>query len=143
MEPLWGVLLVITTLIAWLGQLASAFNPPTPAHLGMGEETERGDPGVEAEMQGEAIWGALSLWPLPLAGVLLVLDHHWWAHMALIGGALMLYFAGHGIVVRMTMRARHIPIGPSSSVTSHYISLSLWALIAIITMTLALDELRY
>ncbi len=141
MEPLWGVLVIITTLIAWLGQLASAYSPPTPAHLGMAPESEEADLCVRADMHGEAIWGALSLWPLPLAGLLLVIGSPWWAHVALIGAALLLYFAGHGITVRLVMHARHIPIGPPASIASHYISLALWALIALVTMVMALSEL--
>lgn len=143
MEPLWGVLVIITTLIAWLGQLASAISPATPAQLGMDPGTEMADRCVSADMRGEAVWGSITLWTLPLAGLLLVADSPWWPHMALIGGALLLYFSGHGITVRLVMHARHIPIGPPTSITSHYISLSLWALIALITMVMALVNLSH
>ena len=48
-------------------------------------------------MRGEAIWDSVTLWTLPLAGVLLLLNNPLWVYFGLVGGGMYLYFAGRGL----------------------------------------------
>jgi hypothetical protein len=49
-----------------------------------------------------------------------------------------LYFAGRGIIVRLAMQRRGIPIGRPETLRLVYAALTLWGLIAVITIIMAM-----
>ena len=61
--------------------------------------------------------------------------------LALIGGGIYLYFAGRGIAQRLFMQRGGIRIGNPKTVTTAYVSLSLWGLIAIFTIVMSVGAL--
>jgi len=91
--------------------------------------------------RGEAVWDALILWTLPVAGVLLLLDNPSWAYFGLVGGGMYLYFAGRGLAVRRVLHRYDIPIGEPQTMTLYNAVLALWGLIALVTIIVALREL--
>ena len=137
MNLIWGVILTIISSLAWLGQVISLVNPALGEKLGLTELKAEVDPTFYADVRGEALWDALILWMLPLAGVLLVLNNPAWTYFGLVGGGMYIYFAGRGIVVRRTMGQRNIRIGKPDSLKMIYTFLALWGLAAIITMVMA------
>ena len=100
------------------------------------------DPAFFADIRGEAIWDTLTLWTLPAAGVLLLLNHYWWPYFGLIGGGMYVYFAGRGIFVRLTMQRRGIRIGKPETLKVVYTFLFIWGLIALISIFIAIAELH-
>ena len=131
MDLFWGVLLIIfTLLVCWLGQTIAAFSPKSAVKLGLTESETDVDPAFYADVRGEAIWDAMILWTLPVAGILLILNNSVWAYFGLVGGGSYLYFAGRGIVVRLTMQRRGIAIGEPGTLKLYYVFLTLWGLIA-------------
>ena len=94
-----------------------------------------------ADVRGEAIWDAIILWTLPVAGILLILNNALWAYFGLVGGGSYLYFAGRGIAVRIAMRRREIYIGKPSTIKLFYVFLTLWGLIAMVTIIMAVGAL--
>jgi hypothetical protein len=142
MHVIWGVILVIFTLIlCWLGQVINASAPRLAARLGLAEPESDVDRTFFIDGRGEAIWDALILWTLPVAGLLLILDSPWWAYFGLVGGGMYLYFAGRGIVVRAMMQRQSIPIGKPQTVKLFNAILILWGLLAVVTIVMAVADL--
>ena len=141
MHLIWGVILTIISAIAYFGQLISTFWPATAEKLGLTEPETDVDPTFHADGRGEAYWDTATLWALPVAGVLLILNNPIWVYFGLVGGGMYLYFAGRGIVTRIIMQRRGFRIGKPESLKVAYIFLTLWGLAAIITITIAIAAL--
>jgi hypothetical protein len=143
MNLIWGTILVVFTLVlSWLAQVVNASLPPAlAAKWGLNEPESDVDATFFVDTQGEALWDAMSIWPLPVAGILLLLNSPQWAYFGLVGGGMYLYLAGRGIVVRLLMQRRGIRIGMPGTLRVYYAFLILWGLIAIVTIVMAVAAL--
>jgi len=142
MDIFWGVILIIfTLLLCWLGQVITTFAPKLAVRMQLVEAESDVDPVYYTDVCGEAKWDILILWVLPVAGILLIIDNAAWAYFGLIGGGSYLYFAGRGIVVRLVMQRRGIRIGTPGNLALFYVVLTLWAIIAVVTIIMAVDAL--
>ena len=141
MNLVWAIIVLIFSLIGWLGQVVSAFWPRTAVKLGLIEPEADVDPTFYADVRGEAYWDTLLLWTLPVAGLLLLLDNPSWAYFGLVGGGMYLYFAGRGILVRLVMQRHGVRIGKPETLRTVYVFLALWGLIATITIVMAVAAL--
>ena len=138
MNLLWGATLVIFTgFLCWMAQIISILSPPVAAKLGVSEPESDVDPAFFADVRGEAVWDALILWTLPVAGILIILNSSWWPYFGLAGGGMYLYFAGRGIVVRREMQRRGIRIGKPETLKVYYAALAVWGLLGVVTMIAA------
>ena len=139
---IWGTVLIIFTLIVcWLGQVTVVIAPRQATRLRLIESEADVDPTFFADVRGEAAWDALSLWTLPVAGILLLLESPLWAYFGLIGGGMYLYFAGRGIAQRLIMQRRGIRVGKSEQLKLFYAALVLWGVIAVVTIVMAVMSL--
>ena len=141
MDAIWGVIVLIVSLIGWLGQVITAFAPLTAVKLGVTEPESDVDSTFHADVRGEAYWDTMITWTLPVAGLLLLLGSAWWAYFGLVGGGVYLYFAGRGIVVRRVMQQRGIRIGTPETLKTIYVFLALWGLVGAITILMAVADL--
>ena len=139
MNIIWGVILIIISSIGYFGQVISAFWPGTATRLGLTEAEADVDPTFYADVRGEAYWDTVTLWMLPAAGVLLVLNSPVWVYFGLVGGGMYLYFAGRGILVRRVMQHHGIRIGSPGTLRVAYTFLTLWGLAALITIVFAIS----
>jgi len=137
MNIIWGAILIIISLIGWLGQIITALSPTGATKLGVTEPEADVDPTFFADVRGEAFWDAATLWTLPVAGILLIFNNPWWAYFGLVGGGMYLYFAGRGIAVRLVMQLRGIRIGKPETLKVVYVFLTLWGLTAVVTIIMA------
>jgi len=137
MNLIWGAILTIFSLFGWIGQAITAFSPKVAVKLGLTEPEPDVDPAFYADVRGEAVWDTMILWTLPVAGMLLMLSNSLWAYFGLVGGGMYLYFAGRGILVRLTMQRRGIRIGMPETLASIYVFLSLISLVAVVTIIMA------
>lgn len=139
MNIIWGAILIIFTgILCWLGQVINASSPTLAARLGLTEPESDVDPTYFVDGRGEAIWDALILWTLPVAGILLILNNPWWVYFGLVGGGMYLYFAGRMLVVRLAMQRHGIRIGKPETVKLYNAVLILWGLLAVVTIIMAL-----
>ena len=139
MNFIWGAILIIFTgILCWLGQVINASSPTLAARLGLTEPESDVDPTYFVDGRGEAIWDALILWTLPVAGILLILNSPWWVYFGLVGGGMYLYFAGRMLVVRLAMQRHGIRIGKPETVKLYNAVLILWGLLAVVTIIMAL-----
>ena len=142
MDLFWGVILIIfTLLVGWLGQTITVFSPKLAVKLGLTEPESDVDSTFYADVRGEAIWDTMILWTLPVAGILLILNNTLWAYFGLVGGGSYLYLAGRGIAVRLAMQRRGIRIGKPGTLKLFYVFLTLWGLIAVVTIIMAVAAL--
>lgn len=141
MRVAWGVALVVLGLLAWLGQVLSWLAPASAARLGLTETEAEVEPTFWADTRAEATWDSLTLWTLPLAGVLLIADAATWPQWGLIGGAAYLYFAGRGVLSRIHIQKRGLRIGTKAEVRSAFAMLPIWALAGLITIVAALNTI--
>jgi hypothetical protein len=142
MNIIWGAIITIFSLFAWLGQTITAFSPKVAVKLGVTEPESDVDPTFHVDIRGESIWDTMILWVLAVAGILLMLNNSLWAYFGLVGGGMYLYFAGRGITVRLAMQRRGIRIGMPKTLAVGYVFLILWGLVTIIMAVAALPLLE-
>lgn len=141
MDLTWAVVLILFGLLAWAGQTLARFAPETAQALGLVEAEDAVEPLYWADIRGEALWDALTLWTLPVAGILLAIGHDAWPYFGLAGGGAYLYFAGRGILTRLEMQRGGFRIGAPNSVRVGFTMLGVWGVIAIVTIIAATDSL--
>jgi hypothetical protein len=134
---LWGIVVVLLSLLSWVGQTVVWFAPATGARLSLSESEGDVEPAYWADIRGEARWDLLTLWTMLVAGVLLIIDSPAWAYFGLVGGGVYLYFAGRGISTRVAMQRRGLRIGDPQSMKLGYAFLTIWGVIALVTIAAA------
>ena len=141
MAVVWGVALVVLSLLAWGGQVVSWLAPARAARLGLTEPEGSVEPAFHAWNRGEAMWDSFTLWAMVVAGILLMLDVEAWAYFGLVGGGMYVYFAGLGIAARLSLSRRGFRIGRPQGVKSAYLMLSIWGVAGLITLVAAVRAL--
>lgn len=141
MQMIWGILVLILSLIAWIGQLISWLFPAAAVRLTLMEAEEDVEPGYWADIRGEAAWDSLTLWPMVVAAILLIADQPSWAYFGAAGGAVYLYFGGRGILTRAAMLRRNLRIGNQKNVTQGMVFLAIWGVMGLTTVVAAIYSL--
>lgn len=141
MSVILGLVVFVVAGVAWVGQAIACFAPATAARLGLAEPPDEVDPAFDADGRGEASWDAMTLWVLPLAGLLIVMDSRAWPYFGLVGAGMFVYFAGRGIASRIQMQRRGIRIGTRANVRAAYLALSIWLLLGAVMIVAASLEL--
>jgi hypothetical protein len=141
MDLALGLTVLILGAIAWLGQVVAWLAPDTAVRLTLMEAETDVEPVYWADIRGEAMWDSLTLWTLPLAGLLLLAGQAWWAVFGLVGGGMFLYFAGRGVATRLLMQRRGHRIGAPQSVRVGLVFLLAWGVVALVTIAAAAAEL--
>ena len=143
MNLIWGIVLIIIVLIlCWLAQILNAFSPALAARWRLTEPESDVDPTYYADVHGEAIWDVMILWILPAAGILFLLDNPRWVYFGLVGGGTYLYFSGRMLTVRYVLQRRGISIGKPKTVRLYDVFLTLWGLIALAIIAMAVAVLQ-
>ena len=141
MDVLLGVVLLVLGLICWGGQSFNWLAPETAVRLGLTEAETAVEPVFWVDTRAEAAWDSLTVWPLPVAGLLLLLDVSAWAHLGLVGGGIYLYFSGRGVFQRLAMQRRGMRIGSDASVRVGIVFLLLWGGAALVAIAAAASDL--
>ena len=101
-------------------------SPITAERWKLTESEASVDPILHADGRGEALWDTFTLWVLPLAGVLLVLDLEAWAYFGLLGGGMYLYFGGRGVATRLAIAGRGGRVGDADYLRMALVALVVW-----------------
>lgn len=141
MHVLWGLIVLVLSLLCWGGQMISWLRPETAVKLSLVEAEEDVEPTYWADIRGEALWDSVTLWTMVAAGVLLIFDQPAWAYLGLVGGGMFVYFAGRGIFTRLEMAHRGFRIGASANVRIGYTFLGIWGVMGLITIVAAIVAL--
>ena len=140
MDIIWGILLIVFGLIAWGGQVLSALTQKFAEKLGLIEPEADIDPADSvfyADARGEAKWDSITLWTLPFAGILIILNSPLWIYFGMVGGSMYLYFAGRAIFTRLELRRHGVRIGKPELLKIYFIFVTLWGLIGLATIVKA------
>ncbi len=137
----WGIVVLALSLLCWGGQAVSWFAPSTAVKLTLMEAEDSVDPSYFADIRGEALWDTLTLWTMAASGVLLAAGNPSWAYFGLVGGGMYVYFAGRGIVTRLTMQRHGRRIGTRQNVIVAFALLTVWGVMAVITIIAAVVAL--
>jgi len=134
----WGIVLLVLSLLCWGGQTIVWLAPKAGVRLGLSEAEGDVEPAYWADIRGEAAWDLLTLWTLPVAGVLLILGTSAWTYFGLVGGGMYLYFAGRGVFTRVAMRRRGLRVGSPLNLKLGYAFLTIWGLMGLVTIAAAI-----
>jgi len=141
MDIIWGVLLIVFGLIAWGGQVLSALSPRIAEKLGLMEPEADVDPVFYADVRGEVKWDTITLWTLPFAGILIILNSPLWIYFGMVGGSMYLYFAGRAIFTRLELKRKGARVGKPELLKMYFIFVTLWGLIGLSTIIKAVKKL--
>ena len=141
MDIIWGILIIVFGLIAWGGQVLSALTPRIAEKLGLIEPETDVDIAYYADVRGEARWDSITLWSLPFAGILIILNSPLWIYFGMVGGSMYLYFAGRAIFTRLELKRKGVRIGKPELLKTYYIFVALWGLIGLSTIIKAVKAL--
>lgn len=129
MDVVAGVVVIALSLPCWGGQVVSWFFPSVAQRWKLTEAPESVDPVFAADVRGEARWDAMTLWTMPLAGLLLMVGSEAWSYLGLVAGGMYIYFGGRGIASRMTIKAEGHRIGAPDYLPTAYGALAMWTLL--------------
>lgn len=142
MNVLWGVIVVLLSLLSWGGQALSLLAPASAVRWKLMEAEDNVEPTFWADVRAEALWDTLTLWTMVVAGVLLIAGVHAWVYFGLVGGGMYLYFGGRGILARAAMASRGLRIGSPQNVRLGYIFSVAWAAMALVTIVAAIVSIE-
>jgi hypothetical protein len=106
-----GILALLVGSIVLVGQLISAIDYSLAQRLGLQESDEQTDPLHRRLELSTARWDLLVLWTLPLAGVAMLIDAHWWPWVALIAGGAYVDAGGREASKLLALRSEGVRIG--------------------------------
>jgi hypothetical protein len=125
----------------YLAQVISSVNFQLAQRLGIQEKAEVTDPLLQRSERYTAYWDLVTLGWLPLAGVLMIINHEWWPIMSLIGGAIYLDTSGREAVKNISFRHEGIKIGTDKQKRLFFASYIVMAVIAITLIAYSVSAL--
>ena len=135
----WVLVLIPGLLVA--GQLISVIYFPLAQKLGLQEKAAASDPLKLRSELYTARWDIPSLVWLPIAGILMIIDHAWWPYLSLAGGAVFIDAAGREAAKNLSMRAEGVRIGSAAEqalVFGTYVVMGVLGAVAVIYALVAL-----
>lgn len=115
----FGALFAALWLI-YLGQVVSVVNLDLARRFMLQERAEDIDAQYQRDTGYTARWDVLSMWVLPLAGTLMLLNHATWPHFAIIGGALYLDTGARQFLKLGALREEGVRVGQPADVQLAY-----------------------
>lgn len=130
MHAVGGLVVIVLSMMCWGGQVLTWLAPDAAIRWGFSEAEHDVEPAFWADVRAEALWDSLALWPMTVAGILLLVDQPAWPYFGLVGGGGYVYFAGRGIAARIVMRRSGLRIGSAHSVAIGLVALAVWGAMA-------------
>lgn len=136
------VVVAILCLVGWLlyvGQLISALNFSLAQRLGLQESPDSADLLLSHVEVWAARWDLVWLWTLPMAGILMLINHWLWPYAALIGGGAFVDAGGREAAKILGLRGHGVHTGSQSE---HRLAMGVFAyLIAIGALSIVIGML--
>ena len=143
MNTVIGIVVIVVGLICWIGQTLALLAPHIAVKLGLCEPEEEMDHTLYTiETKAHGLTDLLLTWTLPVAGLLIILDHSFWPILALIGGGIYLYFPGIISFHRVFLKKHGIKMGSPSAIKATYVFSIIWVLSALTMIILAIKQLN-
>jgi hypothetical protein len=134
-------LLFLLMSVLYLGQVVSVINLPLAQRLGLQEQPDTIDLIYARDAARTPRWDLLSMWTLPLAGLLMLLDNSWWPHLALIGGAIYVDTGGRQAIKLRGYRRERVRVGDDQAVRLAFAVYGTFLLLGAVAIAVGLTEL--
>ena len=141
MQIITGWILVISGFGLYLAQIISSINFSLAQRLGIQEKAETADPLLQRSERYTAYWDLVVLLWLPLAGVLMIIDHQTWPLMGLFGSAIYLDTAGREAMKNLSFRHEGLKTGTDMEQRLFFASYIVMGLMALMVIGLSVVEL--
>lgn len=141
MQTILGWILIIFPGILLLGQIISSINFPLAQKLGVQEKSGSADPLFLRAERYAAYWDLVSLCWLPIAGILMVINHAWWPHIALIGAAIYIDTAGREAAKNLSFRHEGIKSGSEQEQKLFFPTYIIMLILGVIVVVYSLQPL--
>lgn len=141
MQIALGWVMILFGGALYLAQLVSSVNFSFAQRLGIQERAEASDPLLQRSEKYTAYWDLISLIWLPAAGILMVMSHHMWPIVSLVGGAIYLDTAGREAVKNLSFRHEGLNMGTVSQQRVFLASYIVMAAIAVVVIVYSIFEL--
>jgi hypothetical protein len=135
----WALLIFGGAL--YLAQVISSINFKLAQRLGIQEKPEFTDKILQRSERYIAYWDLVTLGWLPLAGVLIIINHEWWPIMSLVGGAIYLDASGREAAKNITFRHEGIKVGADKQQKVFFASYIVMAIVGIALISYSVREL--
>jgi hypothetical protein len=126
-----SLICILFGAFGWVAQFVSAIHYPLAQRLGLQEKTEGTDALFRIAELSTARWDVCVLWTLPLAGILMLVDHHWWPYVSLIAGGIYLDTAGREAAKMLSLRKGGVRVGSSKDLWIAVVFFSVMAAISL------------
>ena len=134
MQVIIGWTLIIFGGALYLAQVISSVNFQLAQRLGLQEKPETSDALLQRSERYTAYWDLLTLLWLPVAGILMVTNHHLWPVISLIGGTIYLDTAGREAVKNLSFQHEGVKVGTEKERRVFFASYIVMAVIAVIVI---------
>lgn len=137
MQEITGWIMLILGGILYAAQVISTIDFRLAQRLGIQENPDESDPLLQRAERYTAYWDLVTIGWLPLAGLLMIIDHAWWPIVALIGGSIYFDASGREAVKILSFRHEGIRVGAQMQQRLFFASYGVMALMAIVLMLYA------
>ena len=141
MQVIWGWMLLILGGALYLGQIISSINFKLAQRIGIQEKANVTDSLIQRNERYTAYWDIVTLGWLPLAGILMIVDHEWWPIISLVGGAIYFDTSGREAVKNISFRHEGMNLGTDSQQKIFFASYIVMAVMAIVTIVYSISNL--
>ena len=135
-----GILTVGFIGLLYAGQVVSVANLGLAQRLGLQENPEEVDPLFTSLEVWTARWDLPTLWILPVAGVLMLMDHSWWPYVAMIGGGVAADTGGREIAKYLSLRQHGVRIGTPTGQRVLFWAMASVSLVGVVAAVFGLIE---
>lgn len=135
----WVLLLFGGTL--YVAQMISSFNFSLAQRLGVQEKAEYTDLLLQRSERYTAYWDLVTLVWLPLAGILMIINHEWWPIMSLLAGAIYLDASGREAAKNLSFKHEGIRVGGDKVQRVFFMFYIAMAVIAIVIISYSVLQL--
>ena len=141
MQTFWGIAIAAIALLCWGGQTIAWVAPRRGVRWHLIESPDDVEPMYWADIRGEGLWDACTLWTMVAAGMLLTVDNPAWPYFGLVGGGMYVYFAGRGIATRRYMVRGGFRVGLPADLKVAMTALAMWGVMGLAVIVAAANTL--
>jgi hypothetical protein len=142
-QEVLGWVLIIFPGILYSGQVVSSVNFPLAQKLGLQESPVDTDLLLQRAERYTAYWDLITLGWLPLAGVLMVLDHAAWPLVAFFGGTIYLDTSGREAAKMLSLKHEGVRVGPEKQQRFFFSTYLIMAVISVVVLVYVLKSFSF
>lgn len=136
-----GWVLVLFGGALYIAQMISSYDFSLAQRLGIQEKAENADPLFQRSERYIAYWDLLTLGWLPLAGILMIIDHAWWPIMSLLAGAIYLDTSGREAAKNLSFKHEGVRVGDDKEQRVFFPFYIVMAVIAVVVIAYSILKL--